>query len=147
MKKNFNRNILICVYGSFFICVLCGFIAWAAYRERDFSQKGWMNCDPAKRYLYIEDFEEKYDVVGMQRSDIEDLLGSPTWTETEPDTEEIISYEYRIQDHILAGWKVYQIRFQSGGWRKKCRKMESYIVVKVKLVIDIVHLTRQVRWI
>ena len=25
--------------------------------------------------------------------------------------------------------------------------MESYIVVKVKLVIDIVHLTRQVRWI
>ena len=77
-----------------------------------FSQKGWRNCDPAKRYLYIEDFEEKYDVVGMQRSDIEDLLGSPTWTETEPDTEEIISYEYRIQDHILAGWKVYQIRFQ-----------------------------------
>ena len=61
MKKNFNRNILICVYGSFFICVLCGFIVWAAYRERDFSQKGWMNCDPAKRYLYIEDFEEKYD--------------------------------------------------------------------------------------
>ena len=111
-KKNFNRNILICVYGSFFICVLCGFIVWAAYRERDFSQKGWMNCDPAKRYLYIEDFEEKYDVVGMQRSEIEDLLGSPTWTETEPDTEEIISYEYRIQDHILAGWKVYQIRFQ-----------------------------------
>lgn len=83
-----------------------------AYRERDFSPKGWMNCDPAKRYLYIEDFEEKYDVVGMQRSDIEDLLGSPTWRETEPDTEEIIYYEYRIQDHILAGWKVYQIRFQ-----------------------------------
>ena len=27
-------------------------------------------------------------------------------------TEEIIYYEYRIQDHILAGWKVYQIRFQ-----------------------------------
>jgi len=104
-KKNFNRNILICVYGFFFICVLCGFIVWAAYRERDFSQKGWMNCDPAKRYLYIEDFEEKYDVVGMQRSDIEDLLGSPTWRETEPDTEEIIYYEYRIQDHILAGWK------------------------------------------
>ena len=77
-----------------------------------FSPKGWMNCDPAKRYLYIEDFEEKYDVVGMQRSDIEDLLGSPTWRETEPDTEEIIYYEYRIQDHILAGWKVYQIRFQ-----------------------------------
>lgn len=48
----------------------------------------------------------------MQRSEIEDLLGSPTWTETEPDTEEIIYYEYRIQDHILAGWKVYQIRFQ-----------------------------------
>ena len=88
------------------------FIVWAAYRERDFSPKGWMNCDPAKRYLYIEDFEEKYDVVGMQRSDIEDLLGSPTWRETEPDTEEIIYYEYRIQDHILAGWKVYQIRFQ-----------------------------------
>ena len=58
-KKNFNRNILICVYGFFFICVLCGFIVWAAYRERDFSPKGWMNCDPAKRYLYIEDFEEK----------------------------------------------------------------------------------------
>lgn len=71
-----------------------------------------MNCDPAKRYFYIEDFEEKYDVVGMQRSDIEDLLGSPTWRETEPDTEEIIYYEYRIQDHILAGWKVCQIRFQ-----------------------------------
>lgn len=53
-----------------------------------------------------------YDVVGMQRSDIEDLLGSPTWTETKPDTEEIIYYEYRIQGHILAGWKVYQIRFQ-----------------------------------
>ena len=29
-KKNFNRNILICVYGFFFICVLCGFIVWAA---------------------------------------------------------------------------------------------------------------------
>lgn len=82
MKKNFNRNILICVYGFFFICVLCGFIVWAAYRERQFSQKGWMNCDPAKRYLYIEDFEEKYDVIGMKRSEIEDLLGSPTWTET-----------------------------------------------------------------
>lgn len=34
-----------------------------SYRERHFSQKRWMNCDPAKRYLYMEDFEEKYDVV------------------------------------------------------------------------------------
>lgn len=103
MKKNFNRNILICVYVFFLICVLCGFIVWAAYRERDFSQKGWMNCDPAKRYLYIEDFEEKYDVVGMQRSEIEDLLGSPTWTETEPDTEEIIYYNSRPYPSRMEG--------------------------------------------
>lgn len=112
MKTNFNKNILIYVYVFFFVCILGGLVVWGSYRERTFSQKGWRNCDPAKRYLYIEDFEEKYDVVGMQRSEIEDLLGSPTWTEIEPDTEEIIYYEYRIQDHILAGWKVYQIRFQ-----------------------------------
>ena len=30
---------------------------------------------------------------------------------------------------------------------KKMQENGSYIVVKVKLVIDIVHLTRQVRWI
>ncbi len=110
-KKNFNRNILICVYGfssyAYYAVLSCG-----QPIGKEIFPKGWMNCDPAKRYLYIEDFEEKYDVVGMQRSDIEDLLGSPTWRETEPDTEEIIYYEYRIQDHILAGWKVYQIRFQ-----------------------------------
>lgn len=87
-------------------------IVWGSYRERTFSQKGWRNCDPAKRYLYIENFEEKYDVVGMQQSEIEDLLGSPTRTETEEDTGNILYYEYRIQDHILAGWKVYQVRFQ-----------------------------------
>ncbi len=111
-NKNFNRNILICVCVFFFVCILGGLVVWASYRERTFSQKGWKNCDPAKRYLYIENFEEKYDVVGMRRSEIETLLGSPTWTETELDTEKVLYYEYRIQDHILAGWKVYQVRFQ-----------------------------------
>ena len=111
-NKNFNRNILICVCVFFFVCILGGLVVWASYRERTFSQKGWRNCNPAKRYLYIKDFEEKYDVVGIHRSEIEDLLGSPTWTETEPDTEKVLYYEYRIQDHILAGWKVYQVRFQ-----------------------------------
>ena len=80
-------------------------------KER-FHSKDGKNGYPAKRYLYIENSEEKYDVVGMHRSEIEDLLGSPTWTETEPDTEKVLYYEYRIQDHILAGWKVYQVRFQ-----------------------------------
>ena len=59
-----------------------------------------------------EKSNEKYDVVGMQQSEIEDLLGSPTRTETEEDTGNILYYEYRIQDYILAGWKVYQVRFQ-----------------------------------
>ena len=59
-----------------------------------------------------EKSNEKYDVVGMQQSEIEDLLGSPIRTETEEDTGNILYYEYRIQNHILAGWKVYQVRFQ-----------------------------------
>ena len=68
--------------------------------------------NPAKRYLYIDDLEEKYNVAGMRRCEIEELLGSPTWRKTEPGTEKIIYYEYRIQDNLLAGWKVYQVRFQ-----------------------------------
>lgn len=30
-QKNFHRNILICVYGFFFVCILVGIIVWAIY--------------------------------------------------------------------------------------------------------------------
>ncbi len=109
-KKNIHRNILICVYGFYFVCIVCGIFLWNSYRERSFSQKEWMKSDPAKRYLYMDDFKEKYNVIGMYRSEIDDLLGSPTWTER--GTDKILSYEYRIKDTLLAGWKVYQLRFQ-----------------------------------
>lgn len=109
-KKNMHRNILICVYGFYFVCIVCGIFLWNSYRERSFSQKEWMKIDPAKRYLYMDDFKEKYNVIGMYRSEIDDLLGSPTWTER--GTDKILSYEYRIKDTLLAGWKVYQLRFQ-----------------------------------
>lgn len=109
-KKNMHRNILICVYGFYFVCIVCGIFLWNSYRERSFSQKEWMKSDPAKRYLYMDDFKEKYNVIGMYRSEIDDLLGSPTWTER--GTDKILSYEYRIKDTLLAGWKVYQLRFQ-----------------------------------
>lgn len=111
-KKNIHRNILICVYGFYFVCIVCGIFLWNSYRERSFSQKEWIKSDPAKRYLYMDDFKEKYNVIGMYRSEIDDLLGSPTWTETERGTDKILSYEYRIKDTLLAGWKVYQLRFQ-----------------------------------
>lgn len=74
MQKNFHRNILICVYGFFFVCILGGITVWASYQERSFSPKGWLNCNPAKRYLYIDDLEEKYNVAGMRRCEIEELL-------------------------------------------------------------------------
>lgn len=109
-KKNMHRNILICVYGFYFVCIVCGIFLWNSYRERSFSQKEWMKSNPAKRYLYMDDFKEKYNVIGMYRSEIDDLLGSPTWTER--GTDKILSYEYRIKDTLLAGWKVYQLRFQ-----------------------------------
>ena len=109
-KKNMHRNILICVYEFYFVCIVCGIFLWNSYRERSFSQKEWMKSDPAKRYLYMDDFKEKYNVIGMYRSEIDDLLGSPTWTER--GTDKILSYEYRIKDTLLAGWKVYQLRFQ-----------------------------------
>ena len=109
-KKNMHRNILICVYGFYFVCIVCGIFLWNSYRERSFSQNEWMKSDPAKRYLYMDDFKEKYNVIGMYRSEIDDLLGSPTWTER--GTDKILSYEYRIKDTLLAGWKVYQLRFQ-----------------------------------
>lgn len=111
-KIKFRRNILFCVYGFLFVCILCGVIVWISCGERHFSYKKWINCDPAKRYLYIENFEEQYNVIGMNRYEIEDLLGSPTWTITEPYTNELIYYEYRIQDHLIAGWKVFQLSFQ-----------------------------------
>ena len=111
-KKNIHRNILICVYGFYFVCIVCGIFLWNSYRERSFSQKERMKSDPAKRYLYMDDFKEKYNVIGMYRSEIDDLLGSPTWTETERGTDKILSYKYRIKDTLLAGWKVYQLRFQ-----------------------------------
>lgn len=110
-KKNMHRNILICVYGFYFVCIVCGIFLWNSYRERSFSQKEWMKSDPAKRYLYMDDFKEKYNVIGMYRSEIDNLLGSPTWTER--GTDKILSYEYRIKDTLLAGWKVYQLRFQN----------------------------------
>lgn len=111
-EENIHRNILICVYGFYFMCIVCGIFLWNAYRERNFSSKEWMKCDPAKRYLYMDDFQEKHNIIGMYRSEIDDLLGSPTWTETERGTDKILFYEYRIKDTLLAGWKVYQLRFQ-----------------------------------
>ena len=64
MQKNFHRNILICVYGFFFVCILGGITVWASYQERSFSPKGWLNCNPAKRYLYIDDLEESITWLG-----------------------------------------------------------------------------------
>lgn len=111
-KKACERNILICFYGLLLACMLCGLAVWKAFGERHFSHQKWISCDPAKRYLYIESFEEQYNVIGMNRHEIEDLLGSPTWTISEPYTQELIYYEYRIQDHFIAGWKVFQLSFQ-----------------------------------
>ena len=47
-KKNMHRNLLICVYGFYFVCIVCGIFLWNSYRERSFSQKEWMKSDPAK---------------------------------------------------------------------------------------------------
>ena len=110
-EKFSQKHTDLCV--RFFLCVHIGWdYRMGILSGKKFFPKGWLNCNPAKRYLYIDDLEEKYNVAGMRRCEIEELLGSPTWRKTEPGTEKIIYYEYRIQDNLLAGWKVYQVRFQ-----------------------------------
>ena len=107
--KKFRRSIVIGVCGFLFACVLCVGILFF-WGERHFSHEKWIRCDPAKRYLYIENFEEQYNVIGMNRYEIEDLLGPPEWTITEQN--KVVYYEYNIRDDFMVGWKVYQISFQ-----------------------------------
>ena len=107
--KKFRRSIVICVCGFLFACVLCVGILFF-WGERHFSHEKWIRCYPAKRYLYIENFEEQYNVIGMNRYEIEDLLGPPEWTITEQN--KVVYYEYNIRDDFMVGWKVYQISFQ-----------------------------------
>ena len=60
----------------------------------------------------LKSFEKQYEVIGMKREEIETLLGNPNKTETKKGTKEIEAYEYRIEDNLIAGWKVYRINFK-----------------------------------
>ena len=68
---------------------------------KKFSPKDWLNCNPAKRYLYIDDLEEKYNVAGMRRCEIEELLARRHGEKQSRVQKRLIYYEYRIQEQSI----------------------------------------------
>ena len=112
MNKKKQIVVLTIGYGIFFI-VLIGICAvYFETKEQKFTPNRWKASTDSKRYKFIKSFEKQYEVIGMKREEIETLLGNPNKTETKKGTKEIEAYEYRIEDNLIAGWKVYRINFK-----------------------------------
>ncbi|MGF7018743.1 hypothetical protein M2145_002518 [Lachnospiraceae bacterium PF1-21] len=89
--------------------IVIGAITLFSDKNREFTVERWEKSKNEKRYQYIESLEEKYELEGMSRSEVEELLGSPSHTEIESGI--IKEYEYRIADDVMVGWRVYRILF------------------------------------
>lgn len=78
--------------------------------DNEFTVERWAQTEEVKRYLLVESLEEKYDFVGMNNGEVEELLGSPDYVipETEyPDKPTgRVRYEYIIKDDPIAGRRV-----------------------------------------
>ena len=93
MNKKKQIVVLTIGYGIFFI-VLIGICAvYFETKEQKFTPNRWEASTDSKRYKFIKSFEKQYEVIGMKREEIE-------------------AYEYRIEDNLIAGWKVYRINFK-----------------------------------
>lgn len=82
---------------SSLVIFLCGLgVLDGGYRYYgNFTPQKWID-NPDYRYLMIDSLERKYDIVGMSKQDITDLLGSPTNINRQTG-----SYEYFIDPGFM----------------------------------------------
>ena len=76
----------------------------------EFTADRWAYTEAEKRHLMVGSLQEKYDLIGMNMGEVEELLGSPDYVIPEielPDkSTERTRYEYIIKDDPIAGRRV-----------------------------------------
>ena len=89
-----------------------------------FTTEKWVNCRNDEKYKYIEDFQSKYNLLGMTSHEVKELLGEPycerksgdvgfdTYVHS-GDSEIDMFYYYRIKDDAVKGWQIYLIEFNA----------------------------------
>ena len=82
-------------------------------QNTSFTPERWEECEPRYRFRYVESLMEEYELEGMDKATVEELLGPGTKATGVPDNGH--SYEeYRIEDDLLGGWKVLLFEYDDG---------------------------------
>ncbi len=101
-----KKRLAIIVIIILIIITLIPLFFWIRYTYKiDFTQERWESYSDENKYHMVKSLEDDYELNGMSRKEIVQLLGTPS-------TEYEDSYEYRIRDDVIAGWKVLVICFE-----------------------------------
>lgn len=96
-RKKFNKSILYsCIGIIMYILLIIGITLGINRYFHTFSTEKWCNDNwHSFRFLMIEDMEEKYNIVGMKKSEVYDILGEEDKELEELQGEYVICYSMR----------------------------------------------------
>lgn len=112
MIKENVQKIVKCIFigiGVFALCVALAaavFFAMGAYNKYIFTSDNW-NTYTSDRINMINSLESQYDIVGMNQSQVIDVLGKPDYSTLKQNCEYIdlneVDYDYVIQYQLNKG--------------------------------------------
>ena len=111
IKENIQK-IIKCIFigiGVFVLCVALAaavFFAMGAYNKYIFTQDNW-NIYTSDRINMIKSLESQYDFIGMDQSQVIDILGKPSYSTLKQNCEYIdlneLDYDFVLQYELNKG--------------------------------------------
>lgn len=117
MKKRIFAMIIVILIISIFVFPP---ILWKIYNaDRAFTPVKWEKCEVSKRFRMIHSLQEQYELVGMDKDEIIQLLGEPSMKSEN-------AYEYKIRDDMFGMPKVFALFFKEEKVYKVCIRDEDW---------------------
>ena len=126
MRNRKNKGIIIpfIIFGAtlsalFLVLFLCHNLTHSA----KFTTDAWISASADKKYHYVDDLLENYQLIGKSAEEIKTLLGKPyhetkkgdfgyqDYVKSESDID--MFWYYRIEDNPLDGWRILLIKYKN----------------------------------
>ena len=109
--KNLSKYMLVVAV----TCVtLCSGACGNKEKPVEFSSESWKNSESFMRYLMLDDLQKNTELIGMNASDVHDILGKYDYgydPDSDPDNSNYY-WAYYIREDKLEGIEVLLIRFE-----------------------------------
>lgn len=102
MKKKLLKQLLL-----LFLVGLGAWVLFVFFRPSpQFTPELWAETRWQERHRLVDSLMDNYDLEGMTREEVKELLG-------EPDRDGKGSFEYRIQTDFIFDWRVFYLEFSN----------------------------------